>query len=393
MNPPFSKGVDHLLHAWEILKEGHIACLLNAETILNPSSKKREVLKKIIEAHGSVEYLTAAFSEAERKTNVEIALVRLCKKNDVDDFDFLFDGLGDVEQNMKTEYEEISKNLPMQANEVKNLIDIYNVSKKEFSEYLKHAQSITYIISHLIGNDSHYADKALEDLMTVFCPVNSTKEQRKEQYNEYYSNFVDYAREKAWKKVFSKSNLDKYMTKKVREDFTKFQGSSINGQFTIDNIQKFCNNVFANKEKILTESILESFDLMVRYHEGNDYQAEGWKTDKAWKVGKKVIIPYVVSFDWSGYNVNYGYRRDMLMDMNKGLCMLAGKNFDNIVTIFDGLQKSFKAKEDRTAESEFFTMKYYKKGTLHLTFKDLKLLERFNQTVAKLRGWLPKDFK
>ena len=41
-------------------------------------------------------------------------------------------------------------------------------------------------------------------------------------------------------------------------------------------------------------------------------------------------------------------------------------------------------------ESEFFTARFYKKGTAHFYFKDKKLLERFNLTVGRLRGWLPK---
>ena len=45
MNPPFSNGVDHLLHAWEILQSGDIVCLLNAETIHNPHTEKRKLLK------------------------------------------------------------------------------------------------------------------------------------------------------------------------------------------------------------------------------------------------------------------------------------------------------------------------------------------------------------
>ena len=57
MNPPFSNGDEHLLHAWDILEGGDIACLLNAETIKNPFSQRRELLSKLIEDHGSVEFL------------------------------------------------------------------------------------------------------------------------------------------------------------------------------------------------------------------------------------------------------------------------------------------------------------------------------------------------
>ena len=77
MNPPFSNGDDHLLHAWDIMWTGDVVCLLNAETIRNPYTQKRKLLAQIIQEHGSVEYLGKCFRSASRQTNVEVAMVRL----------------------------------------------------------------------------------------------------------------------------------------------------------------------------------------------------------------------------------------------------------------------------------------------------------------------------
>ena len=82
MNPPFSVGCQHLLHAWNILMDGEIGCVLNAETIRNPYSKERQQLLKIIADHGKVQFISNAFSKeagAERETDVEIAVVHLKK--------------------------------------------------------------------------------------------------------------------------------------------------------------------------------------------------------------------------------------------------------------------------------------------------------------------------
>ena len=79
MNPPFSNGDEHLLHAWEIMQTGDICCLLNAETIKNPYTQKRKLLKQIVEQNGSVEYLGNCFRHADRKTAVDVAMVRLHK--------------------------------------------------------------------------------------------------------------------------------------------------------------------------------------------------------------------------------------------------------------------------------------------------------------------------
>lgn len=46
MNPPFSDGVKHLLHAIEIAEKtgSEIVCILNANTIKNPYSNGRKLL-------------------------------------------------------------------------------------------------------------------------------------------------------------------------------------------------------------------------------------------------------------------------------------------------------------------------------------------------------------
>lgn len=38
-------------------------------------------------------------------------------------------------------------------------------------------------------------------------------------------------------------------------------------------------------------------------------------------------------------------------------------------------------------------MRCYKKGTLHMHFKDKELWERFNLTAARGKNWLPDDVK
>jgi 16S rRNA A1518/A1519 N6-dimethyltransferase RsmA/KsgA/DIM1 with predicted DNA glycosylase/AP lyase activity len=77
MNPPFSQGDKHLLKAIEMQQQGgKIVCLLNSETIKNPYSNTRKELIQLLEKYNAkVEYIHDAFATAERKTNVETALI------------------------------------------------------------------------------------------------------------------------------------------------------------------------------------------------------------------------------------------------------------------------------------------------------------------------------
>ncbi len=76
MNPPFAEGVRHILYAWNLLWDGEIVALLNAESIRNPFSKERRQLTRLIERYGNVEFAEGAFlvPDAEHKTAVDVAI-------------------------------------------------------------------------------------------------------------------------------------------------------------------------------------------------------------------------------------------------------------------------------------------------------------------------------
>lgn len=76
MNPPFADGDKHLLKAIDIMYSGQIVCLLNAETLRNPYTNSRsELLRKLEELDAEIEFVQGAFQFAERKTDVEVALI------------------------------------------------------------------------------------------------------------------------------------------------------------------------------------------------------------------------------------------------------------------------------------------------------------------------------
>ena len=84
-NPPFAEGAAHVLKAWDILWDGEIVAIVNAETVRNPFCRERLMLVRLIEQFGEVEFVAGAFSlaQAERKSDVEVALVYLRKQADI----------------------------------------------------------------------------------------------------------------------------------------------------------------------------------------------------------------------------------------------------------------------------------------------------------------------
>ena len=155
--------------------------------------------------------------------------------------------------------------------------------------------------------------------------------------------------------------------------------------------------LFLNRQEIMERCLIEVFDRMTSYDKKNKIHWEGWKTNDAYKVNRKVIMPHYVNMNWSSRFEVEWRKRETLDDIDKVMCMLSGKRFENILTIENALKAKFEEigpigvgqSFDNKAESEFFRMKFWKKGTFHIEFLDEALWAKFNQTAAKGKNWLP----
>lgn len=78
-NFPFSNGDEHLWKALELQKNGGaIIAIINAETIRNPYTNRRKALiQKLEELDASITFHQEAFLQADRKTDVEVAIVKV----------------------------------------------------------------------------------------------------------------------------------------------------------------------------------------------------------------------------------------------------------------------------------------------------------------------------
>lgn len=70
------------------------------------------------------------------------------------------------------------------------------------------------------------------------------------------------------------------------------------------------------------------------------------------------------------------------------MCYVTGKRYDDVDRIEPKLRTALPGEK---YETEFFFFRAYLKGTVHLEFKDKKLLEAFNIRVALKRNWLPPE--
>lgn len=375
MNPPFSDGDTHLLKAIEVQRDGgEIVCLLNAETLRNLYTNRRKELAQLIEDYGgTVEYIDSAFTTADRRTDVQVALVHISIPRTQPTSDIL--------KNL-VQAHELRGDRDEQAHEVvegdyiNSAVRRYEVETEAGLKLISEYEALKPILSKNFNPD-RYDSPILE--LTV----------NRDTYGDLRNAVVKNTRMKYWKQLFQSSEFSKLFTSKTRGDYQKRIGDLERYEFNASNIKQM--------QIELSEGMLHSLDDMVVRLFGefsNQYWDEqsknihyynGWKTNKAYIVNKKVIS------NRSGY---YGYSYGSLSSSSSG-----GELVTDVHKVFSYLDgKLSNASDDdvklvsQRLDMPYFTAIFYKKGTTHITFKDERLLKKFNLIGSQRKGWLPPNY-
>lgn len=374
-NVPFSEGVKHALKIIQIQERigGKAIFLINAETIKNPYSKERQYLSDLLEKYNAdIEYIQNAFSDAERETNVEIAMVYIDvpMKDDSTMFEREFD-----RQNVDLNFKDMQQLVPNMS-KIEKLVFECDMIKKNGIELFKEHMKV---------------EKLLKG-MGLKVKINLCDDSYKNnQLN--VNTFINNTNLEYWEKFINETDLKNRLPSELRTNFSYNMKSQKDINFTVQNAYYFYEELMKSIPESYQSTATKIFDKITNEYAYTEssynkciHMYNGWKTNsgkdgKAYRIEKKVIIPcYLGTF-------SYGLP-DVLTDLNIIFENLSGRKY-NIST--RELEDKIKRAEKKI-DTEFFVLDSYKKGTLHVTFKDKNLLDRFNILVAKSREWLPGDF-
>ena len=208
-----------------------------------------------------------------------------------------------------------------------------------------------------------------------------------------------------WRKTLALPEVVKRMTSKKREEFEITLKNHCAMDFTENNIRQFVLNLIGSYEQSLTEAVLDIFDkFSIRHtwsdnnlYDDNIHYFNGWKTNKAFKVGKKVIIPIHARYYSNPFIDDYSGAWKLAFNVDAEL-----SDIDKVMNYFDGMsgylsiasaiETAFAQGKSRKIKSTYFTITCYKKGTIHLIFNDESILRRFNVVACKGKKWLPSSY-
>jgi predicted RNA methylase len=372
MNPPFSADETHILHAWDIAPGGcAIISLCNDNTVNQhwDISKKRQELHELIKLYGKSESFGDCFSNAERKTGVDVACVWLYKpKMGDDEFSDYFSLTDD-------EIENLEQGL-VRYNYVRDIVNRYVGAIMLFDKIEPLAREINDLTKPISEHGIKFG--AYETGKSNYGSTEIKRETYKKELQK-----------QAWRRIFQDMKMNKYVTKGVQATINKFIETQVHVPFTMKNVYKMIEIIVGTHGSRMQKVLVEAFEMICAFSwKENCTGGEKWKTNSDYVINKRFIVPYITSTWYASEYIKLGSsgNRDIVEDIQKALCHLTGMNYENCTTLsaFVGRQQLDWGK---WYEWGFFRIRGYKKGTMHFEFADENVLDIFNKRVAEIKGW------
>lgn len=377
-NFPFSIDCKCMLKAIEIQGRvgGDILAIINAETIKNPFSNDRKYLVTLLEKfNAKIEYIKEAFIYSERKTNVEVAIIYINMP--------MLDKISMFEKEFKREnptidFEAATNSITKKMTKLEQLCFEYKLiiesTIKLFEEKIRVDKLLNgFGISSNVGiSDNTYDKRALN-----------------------INDFIEKTNKDYWEKFIRETKFETILPSKLKEQFRSNMQKQKNIAFTIENIMYFSDELMKAIPKSYEETVGELFEKLTRdynYTESeynkNIWMYNSWKSNNAHSIKGRVIMPcYVSKPDSMCYNLP-----DELLDLNIVFNNIAGIK-DNDIEFGYNSEVYKKVKDnEKKIETRHFLLSSFKKGTLHIEFKNKEHLAQFNLLGAKGKGWLDEGF-
>lgn len=392
-NFPFSNGCKHMLKALEMQERngGEIVALLNAETLKNPYTNERKVLvQKLSELDADITYTPNAFEDAERHTFVETALIYV-KLPERKEESFIWENL--TKKEVYRELKEDEKGYLAENDFMKSIVAQYNM---EIEAGVKLIREYNAMKEHILS--SFQKDEDGKTVQAGGCIISMKISDGYGSEDLTINGFIKEVRMKYWKALFTNDKFTGGLTTNLREEYYSKVNELAKYDFSLKNIYEVKMEIMSKMCGNIEDTILELFEeLGARYSyygecSKNIHYYNGWCTNKAYMINKKVILPL------NGFNRYYKdsvspdwHTTQKLSDIEKVLSYLDngrtdGGDFETIMRQAINLNKS------RDIPCKYFNITFYKKGTCHITFKSEELLKKLNIYGSQKKGWLPFEY-
>lgn len=386
MNPPFDQGAQHLMKALEMMERGGmIRCILNAETIRNPFSETRKQLLKTLDGYGAkIDFAEGAFTAAERKTAVDVALVSV----DIPAVELDSTIMEDMRkaptykaQEIPVEYAEI-----VRYNAIDEWVNRFNFEVACGIRIIEEYQAMCRCMPE---------DNGMKEGSFLILKVHTSGGRDRDAT---INGYIRQIRGKYWRAIFEQPTFTDKLTNNLLWDLRESVRELMDYDFSAYNILTLLIKMNQKVVGGIEQTILDLFDDWTRKYSWRDdnspnrHYYDGWKTNDCFAVNKKVIIPFGGYDDWVSSRFRAHNVLQKFRDIEKVFDFLDSGRTEWGGSIQAAFDEAEATQNTKNIDTKYFTVTFFKKGTAHLVFKDAELLEKFNLFAAMNKNWLPPSY-
>jgi hypothetical protein len=182
------------------------------------------------------------------------------------------------------------------------------------------------------------------------------------EVGELYAKDLDAG---GWDYLLRASGLRTFMDSTAREQWGKTIQEKKAPPFTRDNITATFQSLHAARADMVERGVIEVFRGL-SWH---------YKTNQPVRFGKRLIVSYL-----------RGYRcrsTDQLDDLMRALCLYDGQPEPDHRNGIGAQVRAAESEGKSAFETAYFSLRWYKNGNGHVTFKCPALIDRLNAIIAK----------
>lgn len=172
-----------------------------------------------------------------------------------------------------------------------------------------------------------------------------------------------------WAYLMNESGLRSLMDAEARNKWDETIREHKHPQFTLSNIEATFDNLYQSRGDMFERGVLSIFKKL----------SWDYKTNKPFAFGKKIIINYMF---YSYGHINHR-SADELDDLMRIFHVIDNKpEQDHRNGMYYAISNANNAKL-KEFDNDYMHIKWYKKGTGHITFKRLDIIDQMNRILAK----------
>jgi hypothetical protein len=198
--------------------------------------------------------------------------------------------------------------------------------------------------------------------------ANVTKQSRFE-YEELYQ--PEHLLKMFWRTVVAQSGIKNIMSVRTQQELERqLNNPESLPPFTVQNIHSFLDGLLEKAKDFVDEAIEEIYEFLTP-------QRTGYKTNVPEEIGKRVILPDVLSSYGPNYYVLNDYFRPLMNSLDRLFHILDGERTPKIM-LFERLHHAVRQKQ-QCYQDEYFKIKWYRKtGTIHIEFMRPDIVQKIN---------------